>query len=91
MSTTVRMSAGRLTLPAELRAQLGIDAEVTFEAEVSIEQDAIILRPALVLRREDAWAYTPAHRALLEQAHDDSEHGRVVAVTEDELRALAAT
>lgn len=86
---TVTMSAtGRLTLPAEARQALGLDGEAEFEVEVNGEDDAVILRPAALLRREDAWAYTPEHRQLLERAHDDSEAGRVRSLSEAELRRV---
>jgi hypothetical protein len=57
--------------------------------EVDVERDALVLRPVLALRREDAWAYTPDHRALLERAHEDSRQGRVRDLDEDDLAALA--
>ncbi len=88
MTTIVKMSGGRLTLPAELRHALGVTADQTFEVEAAQDQDALILRPATVLRREDAWAYTPEHRQLLERAHADSAVGRVQRLTEAELEAL---
>ena len=88
MSTLVKMRAGRLTLPLELRRRLGVDPDQAFEIEESPGEDALILRPAHVLRREDAWAYTPEHRALLEKAHRDSAEGRVHQLTEDDLAAL---
>lgn len=88
MTTIVKMSGGRLTLPAELRQVLGVAADQTFEVETSAEQDAFVLRPATVLRREDAWAYTCEHRALLAKAHADSAEGRVRHLTEAELTAL---
>ncbi len=88
MTTIVKMSNGRLTLPAELRYILGVTDDQTFEVEAAPDQDALILRPATVLRREDAWAYTPEHRQLLERAHADSAAGRVQRVTEAELAVL---
>jgi len=81
-------NAGRLTLPAETRRALGIDGAAEFEVEVDEQSDALILRPAIVLRREDAWAYTPEHRALLAKAHEDSRRGRVRKVTESQLARL---
>jgi bifunctional DNA-binding transcriptional regulator/antitoxin component of YhaV-PrlF toxin-antitoxin module len=84
----VSMSAdGRLTVPASARRALGLEGEAQFEVEV--EQDSLILRPAVVLAREDAWAYTPEHRRLLERAHRDSREGRVREMTEEELLDLA--
>jgi bifunctional DNA-binding transcriptional regulator/antitoxin component of YhaV-PrlF toxin-antitoxin module len=83
----VSMSAdGRLTVPASARRALGLDGEAQFEMEV--EHDSLVLRPAVVLAREDAWAYTPGHRRLLEQAHRDSREGRVREMTEEELLTL---
>ena len=81
---------GRLTLPAEVRRALGLHGETEFEVELDEQQDAIILRPAVVLRREDAWAYTAAHRDLLARAHADSREGRVREMSEDELRRLGS-
>lgn len=48
-------------------------------------EEGLVLRPAVVLRREDAWAYTPLHRATLARAHEDSREGRVRTLTESEL------
>lgn len=89
MKTISVSSTGRLTLPAEVRRELGLEGETELEVEVDVESEEIILRPAVVLRREDAWAYTPEHRTLLSRAHADSREGRVHEVSEDELRSLA--
>ena len=80
---------GRITLPADARRRLGVEGPAEFEVEVDEAQDALILRPVVALRREDAWAYTPEHRALLERGHRDSREGRVRELTESELEALA--
>jgi bifunctional DNA-binding transcriptional regulator/antitoxin component of YhaV-PrlF toxin-antitoxin module len=86
----VSMSAGgRVTLPADARRRLGIEGAAEFEVEVDETEDALILRPVVALRREDAWAYTTEHRALLEQAHRDSREGRVRELAESELDALS--
>lgn len=79
---------GRITLPAETRRALGLNGEAELEIEVDAAQDAIVLRPAVVLRREDAWAYTAEHRALLRSALEDSRAGRVQQLTEEELAQL---
>lgn len=86
MSTLLTMRGGRLTLPADLRRELDVPLDQTFEADV--QEGAIVLYPAQVLRDADAWAYTAEHRELLDQAHADSEAGRVRRLTEDELAAL---
>jgi len=44
-----------------------------------------------VLRRQDAWAYTPEHRALLTRAHLDSREGRVREISEDGLKRLGSS
>jgi bifunctional DNA-binding transcriptional regulator/antitoxin component of YhaV-PrlF toxin-antitoxin module len=80
---------GRLTLPADARRALGIDGETDFEVAVDVEKDELILRPVLALRREDAWAYTPEHRARLARAHADSREGRVWSMSEEDLIAFA--
>lgn len=88
MKTVTIKQDGRLTLPIESRRALGIVGETELEVEVDPERDVVMLRPVIVLRREDAWAYVPEHRALLDQAHADSREGRVRTLTEDELAAL---
>jgi AbrB family looped-hinge helix DNA binding protein len=60
MKTVTVSGSGRLTLPAEVRRELGLEGETELEVVVDVESDEIILRPAVVLRREDAWAYTPS-------------------------------
>lgn len=86
MITVTVSPTGRLTLPAQVRRELSIDEGG--ELDVEVEGEAIILRPAVVLRREDAWAYTPEHRALLERAHADSKEGRVRRLSESDLASL---
>lgn len=86
----VRMNeTGRLTMPIEIRRQLGVEGETEFEVEVDTAQDALVLRPSVLLRRQDAWAYTTAHRKLLRRAHEDSRQGRVRSLTEKDLKELA--
>ena len=77
-----------MTLPAPIRHALGLEGESELTVEIDTDQDAIILRPTVVLRREDAWVYTPEHRALLERAHGDSRAGRVHNLSEGDLRSL---
>ena len=67
MKTIVTMTErGRITLPASVRKELHIEGETPFELETSGEE--ITLRPAILIPREDAWAYTPEHRAAVERA-----------------------
>ena len=89
MKTVAMNETGRLTVPAEARNALGIEGEAEFEVEVDRDNDAIVLRPVVTLRREDAWAYAPEHRDLLERAHSDSREGRVHELTESDLRKRA--
>jgi bifunctional DNA-binding transcriptional regulator/antitoxin component of YhaV-PrlF toxin-antitoxin module len=89
MRALIQMNAsGRLTVPATVRRSAGLEGEAQFEVDVAAD-GSIVLRPAVVLAREDAWAYTTAHRGLLERAHADSRAGRVRELTEDELSRLA--
>ena len=73
---------GRLTLPASVRKALHIEEESLLE--VSVEEDAIVLRPVVAVPREDAWAYTPEHRASVERARTQPGF----TMSEDELRAI---
>lgn len=76
-------------MPADARRRLGLEGPVEFEVEVLEAEDALILRPVVALRREDAWAYEPEHRDLLDRAHRDSREGRVRRLNESELEDLA--
>ena len=83
-NTIVSMNAqGRMTVPAEARRALQVEGETQFELEIT--EDALILRPVVVIPREDAWAYTPAHRQLIEEALEDAREGRVSRLTKAEL------
>ncbi len=69
MSTTVTVNRqGRITLPSSIRKELNIGEDATLEVET--RDGGIFLRPALVIPREDAWAYTPEYRALIEKARN---------------------
>jgi bifunctional DNA-binding transcriptional regulator/antitoxin component of YhaV-PrlF toxin-antitoxin module len=86
--TIVHMNAtGRVTIPAGLRHALGVEGEGDFA--IDVENGAVVLRPVVVLPREDAWAYSPEHRSLLERAHADSREGRVRELSEEDLSRLA--
>ncbi len=88
-ATAVVMNAqGRLTVPADARRELGLGGEAHFEAEV--RDGELLLRPAVLVPREDVWAYTPEHRALLERAREDAASGRARELSEAELSQLAA-
>jgi len=85
--TIVHMNAtGRVTIPAGLRHELGVEGEGDFA--VDVENGTVVLRPVVVLPREDAWAYTSEHRTLLRRAHTDSREGRVRELSEEELARL---
>jgi antitoxin MazE len=80
--------AGRVTLPAEVRKQLGLEEGARLEVE--IRDGMLQLRPVVVIPREDAWAYTSEHRALLARALDDIRQGRVHGgLGEEDLRRRA--
>jgi AbrB family looped-hinge helix DNA binding protein len=76
---------GRITLPASIRRELGIEPGATLIVET--EAGRIVLRPATLVPAEDAWAYTPEHRARHAAAVASAAAGRVVQLSEDELRA----
>ena len=88
MKTVVMEKAGRLTVPVEVRRALGLTGETELEIGVNQAQDTIILRPVGLSHDEDAWAFMPEHRKLLDRARQDSQEGRVRRLTEDELARL---
>lgn len=90
METVTAHGSGRLTVPASVRKQLGLTEGTQLEIEVDVEQKALVLRPVVYLRLEDAWAYTPDHRELLERAHRDSKEGRVKRLSEEDLESLGS-
>jgi AbrB family looped-hinge helix DNA binding protein len=80
--------AGRVTLPAEIRRQLGL--EEGSRLEVEIRDGVLQLRPVVMIPRDDAWAYASEHRALLARALDDIRQGRVRGnLAEEELSRRA--
>src|SRR4051812_47966175 len=87
MRATVSINAqGRMTVPSEIRRELGISGEVTVIVET--EPGRMIIRPAVVVPAEDAWAYTPEHPALLAAALADAAAGRTTRLPETELAKL---
>lgn len=88
LAKPVAMSAGgRLTLPAEAREELRIKGETQFLVEVI--PGGLVLREAITVPSEDAWAYTPEYRALVERSRRDHAEGRSRAVSVEELERLA--
>lgn len=79
----VMTDRGRITLPASVRKEMHIEGDTLFELETSGE--TIILRPAIVIPRDDAWAYTPEHRAHVARASEQP----AFAVSREELAAIA--
>lgn len=90
METVTGDGSGRLTVPVSVRKQLGLSEGTELEIEVDLEQEALVLRRVVYLRLEDAWAYTPDHRELLERAHRDSKEGRVKKLNEEDLKSLGS-
>ena len=90
METVTVHGSGRLTVPASVRKQLGLIEGTELEIEVDMEQEALVLRRVVYLRLEDAWAYTPDHRELMERAHRDSKEGRVKKLGEEDLESLGS-
>ena len=76
---------GRMTLPAKVRAALGIEGHTQLELE--LEDGSVRLRPTAVVPREDAWAYTEEHMRQVRQALADLEAGTLREATPDQLAA----
>jgi len=84
MATTVTVNRqGRITPPSSIRKERHIEEETMLEVEV--RDGGILLRPAVIIPREDAWAYTPEHRAAVERARRSPD---ISGVTEDDLLAV---
>src|SRR5437879_13839111 len=67
MRATVSINAqGRMTVPSEIRRELGISGEATLIVET--EAGRMIGRPAVLIPAEDAWAHAPRQRELLAAA-----------------------
>lgn len=79
---------GRVTLPIEARRALRLEPGADLEAEVI--DGKLVLTPAILVPREDAWAYAPEHRALVEQAREDARAGRVYHLGRADLEQLIA-
>src|SRR5258707_642864 len=74
---------GRMTVPAKAREALHLDGETEFTYEVV--GDSLLLHPVISIPREDAWAYTPEHRASVARARTSPD---VPGVTEADLEAI---
>jgi AbrB family looped-hinge helix DNA binding protein len=74
---------GRLTLPADVRRQLGIGEGS--QLEVRVQDRSIELRPTAVVPEEDRWAYTPEALASLKRALSDIKAGYVFELSETDL------
>ena len=57
---------GRITIPAQLRTTLDVEADARFD--VIVKDGALHLTPVIDIPREDAWLYTPEHIAKLQKA-----------------------
>lgn len=79
---------GRVTLPVEARRALHLEPGADFEVEVV--DGTIVLTPAVPVPREDAWAYTPEHRALVQRAREDARERRVYRLDRGELERVVA-
>src|SRR6266568_3504948 len=74
---------GRLTLPVDVRRELGIGEGS--QLEVRVENRGVRLDPTYVIPHEDRWAYTPAAIASLKRALADVKAGRVFELSPREL------
>lgn len=82
-------SNGRITLPAPVRKELGVEGETEFEVSVDTDRDAIVLIPIVRIPREDAWFYERAVQDDVQSALDDLASGRVYRASESDLKRLA--
>jgi AbrB family looped-hinge helix DNA binding protein len=86
MKATVTVNAqGRMTIPAEIRRELGIEGESILIVEA--QDGRLVAQRAFVIPAEDAWAYTPEHIAKVRKAEADLDAGLGIRMTVDELRA----
>jgi bifunctional DNA-binding transcriptional regulator/antitoxin component of YhaV-PrlF toxin-antitoxin module len=79
---------GRLTVPAEARRELQLEGAVSFDVEVV--EGRLVLTPTPMSPPEDAWAYTPEHRALVARARQDVAEGRVYRLGRSDLERMIA-
>lgn len=78
-------AAGNLTIPAELRAALGVAGAVLVEVEVV--DRTVVLRPGAAIPEEDVWAHAPEHVAAVKRAQAEGQGRRL---SEAELERLIA-
>lgn len=82
--SVVAMNAqGRVTLPARVRRELGL--EDGDRLEVAVRDHEITLRPARVIVAEDAWAYTAESLASIRRGLEDIRAGRVYRLSATDL------
>lgn len=73
---------GTLTLPAEIREQLGLREgdQVTFE----VDDDHLVVTPVRVVPRSQAWFWTPGWQAAEREADADRANGHFTRYDSDE-------
>jgi bifunctional DNA-binding transcriptional regulator/antitoxin component of YhaV-PrlF toxin-antitoxin module len=87
MKPVLMSNGGRLTIPAEARKQLGVSGETQFQ--VDVVQGSIRLRPAVTVPRDDAWAYTPEYRSLVNRSRKEAAAGLTTTLSPADLDKLA--
>lgn len=78
---TVR-ARGTLTLPAEVREQLGL--REGDQVEFTVDDDQLVITPVRVVPRSQAWFWTPEWQAAEQEADADRAAGRVRSFGSDE-------
>ena len=90
MTTVTINDAGQLTIPEELRRQLGWVGATELAIEVTHAGYALTLRFATPYDDDDdSWALRPDVQASLQRALADSRAGRVYEMSESDLQRLA--
>lgn len=73
---------GTLTLPAEIREQLGL--EEGDQVEFEVDDDHLIVTPVRVVPRSQAWFWTPEWQNAEREADADRAAGRVTHFASDQ-------
>lgn len=86
VKATVTVNAqGRMTIPAEIRRELGIAGQTVLTIET--EDGRLVVKP-FKMPLEDTWAYTPEFRARLARIRAQIAAGEILrGIGEDDIRA----
>ncbi|MGL5828327.1 MAG: AbrB/MazE/SpoVT family DNA-binding domain-containing protein [Angustibacter sp.] len=73
---SVQPKSGTVTIPAQLRRQLGLD-QPGAQVRISLQEGSIVLTPYISIPADQAWFWSPEWQKMEHEAESDVKSGRV--------------